>query len=274
MKLSVSTLCCPTWSLEMVVQSTAAVGIGGVDFRGLGDEIDITKLPAFNEALPATLALLQKHRIEVPCLNTSITLVTPAAERWQMMLDEAHRNARLAERTHTPWLRVFGGAIPKEMSPDDGLNLARRHLRQIAKICAAFGCVPLVETHDDWSTSQAMLMLLREFDPAEVGVLWDIEHPLRQGEGPTETFTSLKRFIRHVHFKDSLKVGLRRIPKLLGEGELPLRACLNVLRAGAYDGWICLEAEKRWEADAPEPQASIPQFAKFMEENLSTDGHR
>lgn len=264
MRLSVSTLTCPTWSLEMVVQSAAAAGISGIDFRGLGDEIDITKLPAFNEKLPATLELLQKHQLEVPCLNTSIILVTPAAERWQMMLDEAHRNARLAERTHTPWLRIFGGAVPKGMSQDDALQLARRHLRQISKISAAFGCVPLVETHDDWSTSPAMLTLLREFDPSEVGVLWDIEHPLRHGEGPTETFTKLKRFIRHVHVKDSLKVNQRRIPKLLGEGELPLRASLHVLQSGGYEGWIALETEKRWESDAPDPEVSIPQFAAFM----------
>ena len=80
MKLSLSTLCCPTWSLEQVVAVAREHGIGGIDFRGLGEEIDVTKLPAFNDGLPATLELLKRHEIAVPCFNTSIALVTPAAE--------------------------------------------------------------------------------------------------------------------------------------------------------------------------------------------------
>ena len=37
-----------------------------------------------------------------------------------------------------------------------------------------------------------------------------------------------------------------------------------VLRAAGYDRWLCLETEKRWHADAPEPHESIPQFAQFI----------
>ncbi|HMB94656.1 MAG TPA: hypothetical protein VKK61_01320, partial [Tepidisphaeraceae bacterium] len=56
------------------------------------------------------------------------------------------------------------------------------------------------------------------------------------------------------------------IQKLLGDGDLPLKQSCIALREGGYDGWICLETEKRWQAEAPEPQVSIPQFAQFMGE--------
>lgn len=264
MKLSVSTLACPDWPLEQIARTASACGIEGIDFRGIGPEIDITRLPAFNEGLPDTLALLRHNGLSVPCLNTSVILVTSAPERWQMMLEETRRNARLAERTHTQFIRVFGGAIPKDLSREQAIALAQRHLRQLVKICSTFGCVPLVETHDEWSTGARILELVHEFDPQEIGVLWDVEHPFRAGESPDDTFNSLRRFLRHVHFKDSTEIDGKRLPKLLGEGQIPLTDCHGVLHVNKYDGWIALETEKRWSPEGPDPQDSIPQFAVFM----------
>ncbi|HSV13310.1 MAG TPA: hypothetical protein VLI90_03580, partial [Tepidisphaeraceae bacterium] len=86
MKLTVSTLSCPAWELPRIVQTAQACGITGIDFRGLGAEIDITRLPLFNEELDQTLAFLRAHGIELPCLNTSVTLISPAPERWSAML--------------------------------------------------------------------------------------------------------------------------------------------------------------------------------------------
>jgi sugar phosphate isomerase/epimerase len=266
MNLTISTLVCPKWTLAQIIDAVSSVGIRGIDFRGIGDEIDITKLPQFTEHLDQTLAQLRAKQIEMPCLNTSITLVTLAPERWQMMLEEAQRTARLAERSHTKYLRVFGGAVPKEISRAEAIVLATRHLRQIIKVCAGFGCIPLLETHDDWSTSSQVLELLHEFDPAEAGALWDIEHPYRKGEAPSDTFNAMKRFIRHVHVKDSIRIEGKNSPRLLGQGELPLKQCLTILRDGGYDGWLCLETEKRWHAEGPEPEQSIPQFAQYIKQ--------
>jgi sugar phosphate isomerase/epimerase len=264
MKLTVSTLSCPTWELNRIVDAANAAGIAGIDFRGLGDEIDITRLPQFNQQLEATLAFLRGRGIEMPCFNTSVTLVSPSPERWSAMLDETQRYGKLAERTGTRLLRIFGGGVPKGMTRDEGRLMAQRHLRQIVKICKAYGCVPIVETHDDWATGQQALELLHEFDPADVGVLWDVEHPWRRGESPGDTATALRRFVRHVHVKDS--IGNERRPTLLGEGALPLVDCAAALRVIEYDGWFCLECEKRWDEKAPEPEASLPQFAMYMRE--------
>jgi sugar phosphate isomerase/epimerase len=266
MKLTVSTLACPKWSLDQVIDRVSSAQIGGIDFRGLGDEIDITKLPEFNEGLNNTLEKLRARNLQMPCLNSSITVVTPAAQRWQMMLDEAQRTATLAGKSGTRYIRIFGGAVPKEMSRDQALLLGQRHLRQTIKICATHGCTPLLETHDEWSTSAQVLEMLHEFDPGDVGVLWDIEHPFRKGELPPDTFSALKRFIRHVHVKDSVRLNGKNSPRLLGEGELPLKQCYSILQQSGYDGWICLECEKRWHAEGPEPEQSIPQFAQYMKQ--------
>lgn len=268
MKLSISTLVCPNWSLPQIVGAAAASGVQGIDPRGIGTEIDITKLPEFDAELDATLTLLADHGLSMPCFNTSVSLVTPAPERWQMMLDECQRYAKLAGRTGTKYLRIFGGATPKGMSDDEAMILAIRHLRQLIRICGLQNCQILVETHDAWVGSERLLQLLAEFDPAEAGVLWDMEHPYRHGEAPLATAEALRHYLRHIHLKDSTRLEGKNRPRLLGAGELPLKDFIAALHAIGYDQWICLETEKRWHAEtAPEPEQSIPQFVQFMREN-------
>jgi fatty-acyl-CoA synthase len=64
--------------------------------------------------------------------------------------------------------------------------------------------------------------------------------------------------------KDAVRAGGKIQTRLLGEGELPIAESMRVLCDGGYDGWICFEGEKRWDADAAEPEVSVPQFAEYM----------
>lgn len=265
MKLTFSTLACPNWSLPQIVGAAAAHGYDGIDLRGLGAEIDVTRVSRFGAEIGSTLELLHKHELAIPCLHTSVTLITPAQERWEMMLEECRRYAALAARLGSKFLRVFGGALPKGIGREHAAVMASRHLRQLVKLCGPFACMPIIETHDEWADSARVKELLAEFSPGEAGVLWDIEHPWRRGEAPVETAAALARFIRHVHFKDSRLRGTKAIPCLLGEGELPLSECINALKSIEYGGWICLEVEKRWHPEAaPEPEESLPHFVKYM----------
>lgn len=266
-RLSFSTLACPNWSLPQIVGAAAAHGLQGIDLRGLGPEIDVTKIDLFDAEIRSTQDLLREHGVEVPCINTSIALVTTAPERWEMMLDECQRSARLAGRLGTPFLRIFGGAAPRGMTRAEAVSLARRRLGQLAKMCAVHHCQVLLETHDDWATSGEVRELLSDFAPGQIGVLWDIEHPYRRGEHPSDT-AALGEYIRHVHIKDSVREKGSSVPCLLGEGELPLEDVMRALGKMNYQGWVCLETEKRWHPQAaPEPEESLPQFVGWMKKH-------
>ena len=51
MRPSFTTLGCPGWDLDTVIDNGASFGFAAVDFRGLHDEIDVTRLPAFTTGL-------------------------------------------------------------------------------------------------------------------------------------------------------------------------------------------------------------------------------
>jgi sugar phosphate isomerase/epimerase len=264
MKLSVSTLACPAWTLDQIIDGVAAAGAGGIDFRGVASEIDITRLPQFTTELPETLRRLGERSLRLPCFNLSTTLVTADAARWASFVDEVTRYATLARVTGTRFLRVFGGAVPSELSRGAAAELARGHLREIVSIARPCECQVVLESHDDWSTSAQVLELVGDFGADEVGVLWDIEHSVRGSESPGETVSRLGDRVRHVHVKDSRRVGDRNSPTLLGEGELPIAAAVRALRSLGYAGWYTLETEKRWRSEAPEPEESLPQFVAYM----------
>lgn len=270
MKLCYSTLACPDWNLRQIIDGAVSAGLQGVDFRGLGEEIDISKTAAFTRGLDKTLGMMRDMGLAIPCINTSVALVTPAADRWQTMLGEFQRYARLASRCGTRFVRVLGGRAPKELSGEEAMPLAIRHLRQLVKIAQPSHCMPLLETHDDWSVSSRVMEALHEFSPSEAGVLWDVELPFREGEKPLDTAQALQRYLRHIHIKDGICRENKSIPRLLGEGDIPLARCMAALRAVGYDDWICLESEKRWHVqETAEPEVCIPQFAYYMRKVLN-----
>lgn len=264
MKLSVNTLACPAWSLQKIVDACHAAGINGIDFRGIASEIDITRLPLFNAELFQTLGMLDTNKLSMPCFNLSVALITTDENRWTEFLNETRRYADLAKSTRTRFLRVFGGGIPPNLTRDEARDLGVRHLKQLNKIMAGGDCQILLETHDDWTKHDQVMSLVGEFSPEEVGVLWDFEHPFRSGESPETTVGKLQTYIRHVQVKDSIRTDGRSRPVLLGKGDLPLIESINALKSIGYAGWYALETEKRWAADGPEPEESVPQFAEFM----------
>lgn len=263
MKLCVSTLACPDWSLPEIITAAAAAGIEGIDFRGVGAELDITQLAEFTSGLADTLASLRANHLAMPCLNTSVALLSIGAQKWERTLEEFDRYLKLAGASGTGFLRIFGGQAPPGMPRAQAVALASRHLRQLLKMTPS-NCIPLLETHDDWVISQQVMELIAPFDLDQVGVIWDVEHPYRKGEQPEATVAGLGKYLRHVHFKDGFVRNGQPLPKLLGEGDLPLKQCCEALRHAGYDGWICLETEKRWHRSAPDPEASLPQFVQFM----------
>jgi sugar phosphate isomerase/epimerase len=45
---------------------------------------------------------------------------------------------------------------------------------------------------------------------------------------------------------------------LLGEGEIPVRQQLEVLRRVGYGGYISFEWEKKWHPELPEAEVALP----------------
>lgn len=282
MKLSFTTLGCPRWDLETIVAKAVEYGFNGVDFRGLGDTMNVYETAPFTSGLAETRSRFEAAGLAVTCFSSSITLVSK--ERAEANREELERYAELCVRFGTKYIRAFGGKIKgadgdaglAESARAEALEIAAEQIKTMEPILRQAGVRLLVETHDDWTRCEDVLALLQGTSPDTVGVLWDVHHPYRTvGEEPEHTWRTLGDRIAYTHWKDSLPDAQDRSKftyRFMGEGDLPFKRIDAVLHAGGYDGWYTLEWEKRWHPDLAEPELAFPQYVRFMRELESGRG--
>ncbi|TFG71960.1 MAG: sugar phosphate isomerase/epimerase [Anaerolineales bacterium] len=266
LKLSFTTLGCPDWTLQQIVENAARMGYDAVDFRGLQENLDISTTPAFTTGLNATRRMFADAGLAISGIATSARFAVIDAAELQANYDETRRNMDLAARLGAKFLRVYGGRVPEGHTVDSILPTLIDNLRHIGDEAAQYDVTLVLETHDDWTNSAVFGKLMREVDHPRVRVLWDLHHPFRtNGEPPQMTYANIGSYTASIHVKDSVPTadgGHRYV--LLGEGDVPLQEMLDLLVSGGYDGYAILEWEKRWILDLPAPEIAFPQYVEKM----------
>lgn len=269
MQLALSTLGCPQWDLDRICEDGRAAGFDGVDFRGLGDELDVTCHPAFTDRVDETRSRLTDAGLTVTCLSSSIRISERDAR--EENLDEARRLVEVADDFDVERIRVFGGG-DGDASTAELARVGGETMRKILDVDGAERLQWLVETHDAWTSSEDCSVLLDELPDENTGVIWDVAHTIRLAdETPAETLDALGDRIEYVHLKDAVRDPEHHdatddgyVYVLPGEGELPIDDAVGELGARGYDGWLVFEHEKRWHPSIPEPETAFPAFVDWF----------
>ncbi len=268
MRFGFSTLGCPAWTAEQAVDAAVHLGYDGIEWRLLdGNIIDPVK---DRERVKQAVALSRAHGIDACALDTSCRFNLPDARAREQQLADLRAWIELAQVVQTPLLRVFGGADPADgptASEDEVNGWVGDALRAAAPDAERAGVTVALETHDAFSSARRTAAVLRLAPSPNVGAVWDSHHPYRVGETPEEVIAALGRRIVHVHVKDAR----RKAPDsndwqlvLMGEGEVPVREQLQSLQRHGYDGWVCVEWEKKWHPEIPEPEVAFPQHLAWL----------
>ena len=236
-RIAFSNLAAPKWTLERTVEAVHELRYDGLELRLLdGEPIDVLELDSrTRRAAASTLA-----GVRLACLDTSIEL----AGAFERALPAA---IELAREWGTDMVRVFGGDVT------DLDDVARR----LEPLLEADVTVVL-ETHDHFASAARVAELLGLVGSPSLGAVWDLHHPTRVGESPAEVVRALGSAIRLVHVKDARRRGNEWELVPLGDGDVPVRESLDVLRAHDYGGWLTVEWEKRWHPELAEPELALP----------------
>ena len=267
MKLGVSTLGCPNWTLDEILTRLPGYGYEGVELRGLGPDLDLTKSSAFApSAIEETRRRFADAGLVICGVDTSCAFTNPDPAARECNLEEGRRAIDLAAALGASNVRVFGGSIGDESERSEALKRVASALSELGGYASQAQAVTIVlETHDAFSTGRQVAEVLRQVAHPQVRALWDLHHPYRQGEPPAETFAALAPYVEQTHVKDSAPGGTYC---LLGEGDIPLLEMLRLLKGGGYDGWINLEWEKRWIPALSDPAVAFPQYAARLRQYL------
>ncbi len=248
MRIAFSTLACPDWTVEEIADAARRYAYDAIEWRladgallGRKTDPDVWRRIA-NAGVPAV------------CLDTSCVFVQPGDIARQKAIDIATAMGERASEIGAPFIRVFAGALPESMTRSRVAGPTRDALAAAAERMPD-GVRILVETHDAWTSAKDISRLVS----TDVGVVWDVAHTVRAGEHVEDTLAVIGT-PGLVHVKDASGEQLTH----LGDGEIPLAAAVEALRARSYDGFISLEWEKLWHPYLDDADVALPRAMSFL----------
>ena len=268
MKYAFSTLACPAWSIEQVVEAATTLGYDGVELRLLdGAVID----PGADRAkVEQASARCRAAGVEVCALDSSCTFNHADSAARKREVSDLLRWIDLAADLQVPLVRVFGGHARPGLAPEppEVVNdWVAEALSRAAPTAEQAGVTVVLETHDAFSSARRVAAVLDRVDSPGVAALWDSHHPYRVGETPQDVIEALGPRIAHVHVKDARRTrgdGSDWQLVLLGEGEVPVREQLQALERHGYTGYVSVEWEKKWHPEIAEPEIALPQHIQWL----------
>jgi sugar phosphate isomerase/epimerase len=278
-RLAYSSLPCDGWSLEDHLDNCRRNGFAGIEFREDPQGLVYAGMPVAEAR--AIGEALREAGIAATDIGTGVCFRGVEDESGGLAHLEAA--ARLAEAIGARGLRVFLGNFavrhdaPKAPISHEGIV---QRLRDACDIAAVHGREIWLETHNEYATGAVIRPLLDEVGRLNFKVIYDILHPLEDGEDIRDTIRLLGGDCAHVHLKDGVRsadpVDHDWIYTLFGQGEAPIGEIVALLRESGFEGHYSLEWETKWrkELQAPgmEAEKVFPEYARIMNA-LEPGGH-
>ena len=268
MKISFTTLSCPDWSWDKILDEAARLGYDGIEVRGADGEMFLPKArPFLPENIKETIEKLKAMGLEITDLGSSCEFQDP--EKYNQYVDEGKAYIDLAQTLGVPYVRIFGNKIPDPAKKEETLERIASGVKELCSYCEGKNVTILLETHGDFPDLSNMMPVLEKVNSPYLGVLWDMDHTYRwYGEDIMEFFSKTSKYIKHVHVKDSKKIGDKFELCKVGEGDVPIGKFIGLLKESGYNGYLSLEWEKKWVPSLAEPEFVIPAYIEFIKNYL------
>jgi sugar phosphate isomerase/epimerase len=270
-KLSFSTLGCPDWSFDKIVDFAKANKYSGIEVRGIMREMDLTKVPEFSspEAIALTMKKMKDHGLEFVDLGSSAAMHLSVGDERTKNLDEAKRFIDLAQKLDCPYIRVFPNQLPKDRDRQESLNLIMAGLRELGEYASKTNVTVLLESHGELIYKKDLLTVMQGVAGPHVGLVWDICNMwIATKEPPDEVYAVLKPYIHHTHIKDLKIIDGKEQYVLLGTGIVPIFQAIDLLYKNNYPGFYSFEWEKLWHPEILDPQIALADYPVAMRKHF------
>jgi sugar phosphate isomerase/epimerase len=266
--IAFSTLACPTWGLEKILDFAQQHGFAAVELRGLEGNMDLPSHVAFAAGtIGETKKEIAGHGLKIACVSSSARMGEEDSQKRAKELSDGKRFIDLASALGAPYVRVFGdGKEEPDGKPRDALKArVAAGLRELGEYAGTKQVTVILESHDNFTSSAALEDVLAQAGSKNVALLWDAHHTFATGgEDPGFTVKQLGPWIRHTHLKDSTGSGKDRKYVLTGRGNVPIELQIRALQGIGYTGFYCFEWEKVWHPDLEDPEIAIADYARVV----------
>ncbi len=251
MKLSFSTVMCMDSAADDLAGLCKKYGFDGVEVRAYDSD-----------------DFLFGENVNITNIGTSICI----RKYDEALLLRAKNILQEVEKRNIPAIRVFLGNFFRTYDAPREPVVYDEIVKMLQAMCDATSVEIWIETHNEFATGKVLSKLLSDVNRKNLKIIWDIIHPIEDGESPEETIKYLGDKIAHVHIKDGRKSSDPNqhdyIYTPIGEGELPICEIKELLIQNNYDGYFSLEWESLWRGELQalklDTEDVLSSFVKFI----------
>ena len=245
MKRSFSTVACLGSSCDEVIEFALKNNMQGVEIRL---DCDDKPFGIEDNGLKELAGKFKANGLKITDLGTNIAFDGYDSTKIEKGKLCVNRAAALNAKGIRIFLGTFSDKISEYIPCDyDGI------ITSLKELCAYGKTKDVeiwIETHNDFSTGEALKRVIDDVGAENLMVIWDVIHPVERGEAPEQTLKFLGDKIAHIHIKDGVKQEDESLSNFLytrlGKGELPIREVITALNKTDYDGFLSLEWEAAW----------------------------
>ena len=256
-KLAFSTVACPQWTTQEVVERAREMGYAGVELRTFGPGGgELASDPALAD--PAKMRdLFVQAEIEPVCLSTSVALDhrdSPArSSARQQVLD----SLALASAIGCSAVRVFGYEVAPGVNRRAVIQNIVDQAAPLVEAASDLGVQILFENAGSFNHAKEWWWLFNILDHPLMGMCWNVANAAAAGEPPSVSVPCLNSRIRLAKGKDTrLGEGSGFVP--LGEGTVGVEQYVKRLAGIGYDGFISVEWDRMWLPSLAPPEEYLP----------------
>jgi sugar phosphate isomerase/epimerase len=270
--LAFSTLACPDWDAETVIERAAAFGYDAIEWRGGADGTVRSSWPIRRRR--EVRDAVERAGLRSVAVTSYPNLISGDPVERARSVAEIVDHVILAADLGAPSVRVFVGVRDDDAPDAVLLGRAVDGLKHVLPGCPASGVGLAIEPHDDHVRAQAVRPILDALPDPWLGVVWDIANAWAAGEPPEIGLAAYAGRIRYVQVKDGIGRGDTWRLCALGEGEIPLEAALGGLiawcgRNGAAVPTISVEWERAWHPDLAPAEVALPGARSWLVDRLA-----
>ena len=263
MKLSFSTNGWDEFNWQEFYSMAKDLGFDGIEVHDIHSlPFSTHKAPFSLENIYSTSRKLHELDLKIPCFD-AVCDIADSDKLTENCID-TEEYITIASKLGTPYIRIY--AMPQDgKTADDEDDAVIEYLKRMLPIAEESGVVLLIETTGIYADTSRLCDVLNYFSSDFLGAVWDIHHPYRLfDESPEKTVQNLGAYIKHIHIKDSQKVGDKTEYRLMGEGDMPVDEFMRALDSLNFDGFISLEWIPGWLEELSDSGIVFPHFLNFM----------
>ena len=198
--------------------------------------------------LPALKAELSALGLRVSQITCAPDFTHPDAAVRRAELDALRQRVDWAAELGADAVRTTAGMLHDGIEPDAAARYAADCMVELAEYAVPRGVYPCYENHykdrlwtrEDFSfLPERFLQVFALIEPTPVRVNFDFANPLMTDAEPIALLQRVVHKVHHVHAGDRRPREYQHC--VLGEGAVPFRALLTILKAHGYAGYLSIE---------------------------------